>query len=73
MNMLTPFLIFAIAVSHGEQMINRFRGELFFGGLEDGKTYYVSLGPRCLPQGAPTSPGLTTPVSSRPPVTARVA
>ena len=26
----------AIAVSHGEQMINRFRGELFFGGLEDG-------------------------------------
>src|SRR3569623_981985 len=36
MNMLTPFLIFAIAVSHGEQMINRFRGDLFFGGLEDG-------------------------------------
>jgi predicted RND superfamily exporter protein len=36
MNMLTPFLIFAIAVSHGEQMINRFRGELFFGGLEEG-------------------------------------
>lgn len=36
MNMLTPFLIFAIAVSHGEQMINRFRGEIFFGGLEDG-------------------------------------
>jgi hypothetical protein len=27
-------------------------------GLE-GKTYYVSLGPRCLPQGAPTSPALT--------------
>ncbi len=24
-----------------------------------GKTYYVSLGPRCLPQGAPTSPALT--------------
>jgi hypothetical protein len=23
-----------------------------------GKTYYVSLGPRCLPQGAPTSPAL---------------
>lgn len=38
MNMLTPFLIFAIAVSHGEQMINRFRGELFFGGLEDGSS-----------------------------------
>ncbi|QEL13295.1 reverse transcriptase family protein [Limnoglobus roseus] len=25
----------------------------------DGKTYYVSLGARCLPQGAPTSPALT--------------
>lgn len=25
----------------------------------NGKTYYVSLGPRCLPQGAPTSPGLS--------------
>ncbi|QDU21893.1 reverse transcriptase family protein [Urbifossiella limnaea] len=25
----------------------------------DGTTYYVSLGPRCLPQGAPTSPALT--------------
>ena len=24
-----------------------------------GRTYYVSMGPRCLPQGAPTSPGLT--------------
>jgi len=36
LNMLTPFLIFAIAVSHGEQMINRFRGEIFFGGLEQG-------------------------------------
>ncbi|MEM7010270.1 MAG: reverse transcriptase family protein, partial [Verrucomicrobiota bacterium] len=24
-----------------------------------GQTFYVSLGPRCLPQGAPTSPGLT--------------
>ncbi len=36
MNILTPFLIFAIAVSHGEQMINRFRGEIFFGGMEDG-------------------------------------
>ncbi len=38
MNMLTPFLIFAIAVSHGEQMINRFRGEIFFGGLEEGNS-----------------------------------
>jgi retron-type reverse transcriptase len=25
----------------------------------EGKTFYVALGPRCLPQGAPTSPGLT--------------
>ncbi|OWK47381.1 reverse transcriptase family protein [Fimbriiglobus ruber] len=25
----------------------------------EGTTYYVSLGPRCLPQGAPTSPALT--------------
>jgi hypothetical protein len=25
----------------------------------DGQTYYVSLGPRCSPQGAPTSPALT--------------
>ena len=25
----------------------------------NGKTYLVSLGPRCLPQGAPTSPGIT--------------
>ncbi len=25
----------------------------------NGTTYYVSLGPRCLPQGAPTSPALT--------------
>jgi retron-type reverse transcriptase len=25
----------------------------------DGQTFYVALGPRCLPQGAPTSPALT--------------
>jgi len=25
----------------------------------DGKKFYVALGPRCLPQGAPTSPGIT--------------
>ena len=25
----------------------------------DGKTYYVAMGPRCLPQGAPTSPAIT--------------
>jgi uncharacterized protein len=36
LNILTPFLIFAIGVSHGEQMINRFRGQIFFGGLEEG-------------------------------------
>jgi hypothetical protein len=43
MNMLTPFLIFAIAVSHGEQMINRFRGEIFFGGMEDGTPEELAL------------------------------
>ena len=43
MNILTPFLIFAIAVSHGEQMINRFRGEIFFGGLEDGNADELRL------------------------------
>ncbi|MEO8672238.1 MAG: MMPL family transporter [Tahibacter sp.] len=42
MNMLTPFLIFAIAVSHGEQMINRYRGEIFFGGLEEGTVEELS-------------------------------
>lgn len=26
----------------------------------EGKRYFVALGPRCLPQGAPTSPGLTS-------------
>lgn len=26
---------------------------------QNGKTYYISMGPRCLPQGAPTSPALT--------------
>ena len=25
----------------------------------DGRTFYIALGPRCLPQGAPTSPALT--------------
>lgn len=25
----------------------------------EGKTYYIALGPRCLPQGAPTSPAIT--------------
>ncbi len=28
--------------------------------VHQGTTYYVSLGPRCLPQGAPTSPALTS-------------
>lgn len=31
MSILVPFLIFAIGVSHGVQMINSFRAELFFG------------------------------------------
>jgi hypothetical protein len=26
----------------------------------EGKSYYIALGPRCLPQGAPTSPALTS-------------
>jgi uncharacterized protein len=42
MNILTPFLIFAIGVSHGEQMINRFRGQIFFGGLEEGTNEELS-------------------------------
>jgi hypothetical protein len=33
-------------------------------GLE-GKTYFVALGPRCLPQGAPTSPALTNTLGLR--------
>ncbi|MFO0758411.1 MAG: reverse transcriptase family protein [Byssovorax sp.] len=31
----------------------------------DGKTYFVALGPRCLPQGAPTSPALTNTLCMR--------
>jgi RNA-directed DNA polymerase len=31
----------------------------------EGKTYYVALGPRCLPQGAPTSPALTNTLGLR--------
>lgn len=31
----------------------------------DGKRYYVAVGQRCLPQGAPTSPGLTNVISLR--------
>jgi hypothetical protein len=31
----------------------------------EGKTYFVSLGPRCLPQGAPTSPALTNTLGLR--------
>lgn len=30
-----------------------------------GKTYYIALGPRCLPQGAPTSPALTNTLGLR--------
>jgi hypothetical protein len=32
---------------------------------DNGKTMYVSLGPRCLPQGAPTSPALTNVICLR--------
>lgn len=31
----------------------------------DGETYFISLGPRCLPQGAPTSPAITNAVCMR--------
>ncbi len=31
----------------------------------DDKTYYIALGPRCLPQGAPTSPALTNTLCMR--------
>lgn len=31
----------------------------------DGRTYFAALGPRCLPQGAPTSPALTNTLSLR--------
>lgn len=31
----------------------------------DGTTYYLALGPRCLPQGAPTSPGITNAICLR--------
>ena len=31
----------------------------------DGQTYFAALGPRCLPQGAPTSPALTNTLSLR--------
>ena len=30
-----------------------------------GKTWYIAMGPRCLPQGAPTSPGITNVLSMR--------
>jgi predicted RND superfamily exporter protein len=34
MNILTPFLVFAIGVSHGVQMINTWLNERMFGGIE---------------------------------------
>jgi len=34
MNILTPFLVFAIGVSHGVQMINSWLSERLFGGVE---------------------------------------
>ncbi len=34
MNILTPFLVFAIGVSHGVQMINSWLNERMFGGIE---------------------------------------
>lgn len=32
---------------------------------QDGKKYFVALGPRCLPQGAPTSPAITNTICQR--------
>jgi hypothetical protein len=34
MNILTPFLVFAIAVSHGVQMLTAWRSEVLFGGAD---------------------------------------
>lgn len=45
MNILTPFLVFAIGVSHGVQMINSWLTETLFGGVEgDAKTLSESRG-----------------------------
>ncbi|MCK7594030.1 efflux RND transporter permease subunit [Pseudomarimonas salicorniae] len=45
MNILTPFLVFAIGVSHGVQMINSWLAERLFGGVEgDAKTLEASTG-----------------------------
>ncbi len=45
MNILTPFLVFAIGVSHGVQMINSWLTERLFGGVEgDAKTLAASNG-----------------------------
>lgn len=45
MSILVPFLIFAIGVSHGVQMINLFRAEVFFGAssLDAAKTSFRIL------------------------------
>jgi len=45
MNILTPFLVFAIAVSHGVQMVNSWLSERLFGGAEgDAATLAASEG-----------------------------
>jgi len=45
MSILVPFLIFAIGVSHGVQMISSFRSEVFLGnsGFESAKTSFRRL------------------------------
>jgi uncharacterized protein len=45
MSILVPFLIFAIGVSHGVQMISSFRSEVFLGnsGLDSAKTSFRRL------------------------------
>ncbi len=45
MNILTPFLVFAIGVSHGVQMINSWLSERLFGGVEgDSRTLAAAQG-----------------------------
>lgn len=44
MNILTPFLVFSIAVSHGVQMLTSWRSELLFGGADAAGTKSALVG-----------------------------
>lgn len=44
MNILTPFLVFAIAVSHGVQMLTAWRSEVLFGGADAEGTKAALIG-----------------------------